>query len=50
MKRFLLSAATILFAAALSAQDFNTTFKRWSDGPLTWDDFSTYSGHAWNLR
>ena len=44
MKRFLLLATALLTAAVLSAQDFDSAIKRWSDGPLTWDDFSSYSG------
>ena len=31
-------------AASLFAQDFDSTIKRWDDGPLTWDDFTVYSG------
>ena len=44
MKRFLLTALTLLAAATLSAQDFDSAIKRWNDGPLTWDDFTPYSG------
>ena len=44
MKRLFLLAAALLFGAALSAQDFESAIKRWNDGPLTWDDFSLYSG------
>ena len=44
MKRFFITVAALLTAASLYAQDFDSAIKRWSDGPLTWDDFSTYSG------
>lgn len=44
MKRSLLLVAALLFGTVLSAQDFDSAIKRWNDGPLTWDDFSLYSG------
>ena len=44
MKRILLSTVALLAAVSLSAQDFDSTIKRWDDGPLTWDDFTLYSG------
>ena len=49
MKRILILAAVLLTAASLSAQDFNSTIKRWDDGPLTWDDFTPYSGGFPNI-
>lgn len=44
MKRIIFLVAVILTAASLSAQDFDSSIKRWNDGPLTWDDFTPYSG------
>ena len=44
MKRILTFTAAIFAAVTLFAQDFESTIKRWNDGPLTWDDFSVYSG------
>lgn len=49
MKRILIFAAVLFTAASLSAQDFNSTIKRWDDGPLTWDDFTPYSGGFPNI-
>ena len=44
MKKTLLIAALLSLAATLSAQDYDSTIKRWNEGPLTWNDFTTYSG------
>ena len=44
MKRILLLSLAVLAAASASAQDFDSSIKRWKDGPLTWEDFTTYSG------
>ena len=44
MKRIFILAAALFTAASLSAQDFDSSIKRWDDGPLTWDDFTLYSG------
>ena len=43
MKRILILAAALFTAASLSAQDFDSSIKRWDDGPLTWDDFTLNS-------
>ena len=44
MKKTLLIAALLSLAATLFAQDYDSTIKRWNEGPLTWDDFTTYTG------
>ena len=44
MKKGLLLSLSILAVTGLSAQDYDSSIKRWKDGPLTWEDFSTYSG------
>lgn len=44
MKKTLLVAALLSLAATLFAQDYDSTIKRWNEGPLTWDDFTLYSG------
>ena len=44
MKKTLLTVALLSMATALFAQDYDSTIKRWNEGPLTWDDFTTYSG------
>ena len=44
MKKSLLLSLSLLVAASLSAQDYDSAIKRWKDGPLTWEDFTTYSG------
>lgn len=46
MKRLLSLAALILLSAALSAQEYEQTIRKWSDGPLTWNDFSEFSGES----
>ena len=43
MKKTFLAAALLSMATVLSAQDYDSTIKRWNEGPLTWDDFSLYS-------
>ena len=44
MKKTLLVVAMLTMATALTAQDYDSTIKRWHEGPLTWEDFTTYSG------
>ena len=44
MKKTFLTVALLSMATALFAQDYDSTIKRWNEGPLTWDDFTTYSG------
>ena len=44
MKKTLLVVAMLTMATALTAQDYDSTIKRWNEGPLTWEDFSTYTG------
>ena len=44
MRKILFLTAALFTAATLFAQDFDSTIKRWNDGPLTWDDFTVYSG------
>ena len=44
MKRILIFTVALFAAVSLSAQDFDSTIKRWDDGPLTWNDFTLYSG------
>ena len=44
MKKTLLVVAMLSMATALIAQeDYNSTIKRWNEGPLTWEDFTQYS-------
>ena len=34
----------LTMATAITAQEYDATIKRWNEGPLTWEDFSTYTG------
>ena len=43
MKRLLSFTALILLSVALNAQEYEQTIRKWSDGPLSWDDFSSFS-------
>ena len=44
MKKTFLAVAMSIMATVLSAQEYDATIKRWNEGPLTWEDFTTYSG------
>ena len=44
MKTKFLAVALLSMATVLSAQDYDSTIKRWNEGPLTWENFSLYSG------
>ena len=35
----------MLLSAALSAQEYEQSIRKWSEGPLTWDCFSEFSGN-----
>lgn len=43
MRKLLSVLALLTVAGSLFAQEYDATIKRWSEGPLTWDDFTLYT-------
>lgn len=45
MKKLVSITLLILLSAVMGAQEYEQSIRRWSDGPLTWDDFTESSNN-----